>query len=90
MTDIKSGKFRPVYLLMGEEPYYTDMILSALNKHVLAVKRVILIILLFTVQIQTQDRLSHCAEGILLNLQATIDYLLKRRSSLLWSRWRSI
>src|SRR5574344_1221631 len=36
MSDIKNGKFRPVYLLMGDEPYYTDMILSALDKHVLS------------------------------------------------------
>lgn len=36
MTDIKSGKFRPVYLLMGEEPYYIDVILGALGECVLS------------------------------------------------------
>mgnify|MGYP003584236362 CR=1 FL=1 len=36
MTDIRGGKFRPVYILMGEEPYYADVILQALDKYVLA------------------------------------------------------
>lgn len=36
MADIHSGKFRPVYVLMGEEPYYADLILEALGKNVLA------------------------------------------------------
>lgn len=35
MSDIRSGKFKPVYLLMGEEPYYSDLILKALDSNVL-------------------------------------------------------
>lgn len=29
VADVKAGKFAPVYLLMGEEPYYVDMVCDA-------------------------------------------------------------
>ncbi|MEG0518589.1 MAG: DNA polymerase III subunit delta [Bacteroidales bacterium] len=35
LTDIKNRNFKPVYLLMGEEPYYSDMILEQLLSTVL-------------------------------------------------------
>lgn len=34
MTSIKKGKFSPVYILMGEEPYYIDQISRALENSV--------------------------------------------------------
>lgn len=34
MTDIKKNKFAPVYILMGDEPYYIDEICKALENHV--------------------------------------------------------
>lgn len=30
VSDVKSGIFKPVYLLMGEEPYYPDMVCNAI------------------------------------------------------------
>lgn len=35
VADVKAGKFSPVYILMGEEPYYSDIILDAILKHAL-------------------------------------------------------
>ncbi len=35
LTDIKNKKFWPVYLLMGEEPYYSDIITGQLIENVL-------------------------------------------------------
>ena len=29
VSAVKSGQFAPVYLLMGDEPYYTDMVCDA-------------------------------------------------------------
>lgn len=34
LSDIKNRKFAPVYLLMGDEPYYIDLITSALESSV--------------------------------------------------------
>ena len=28
LADINAGKFSPVYILMGEEPYYSDVIIT--------------------------------------------------------------
>ncbi len=36
MAAVKKGNFAPVYLLMGEEPYYIDQIVKALENHVVA------------------------------------------------------
>lgn len=36
MKDIESGKFAPVYVLYGDEPYFTDEIVSALLRNVLS------------------------------------------------------
>lgn len=36
VTDIKSGKLKPVYFLMGEEPYYIDKISDFIEDNVLA------------------------------------------------------
>lgn len=36
ISDIKKGKFAPVYILMGEESYYIDRIVEELDKHVIA------------------------------------------------------
>lgn len=36
ISDIKKGNFAPVYLLMGEEPYYPELIASWLEKSVVA------------------------------------------------------
>ena len=36
VLDIKSGDIKPIYFLMGEEPYYIDAIASYIEKHVLA------------------------------------------------------
>lgn len=33
MTSIKKGNFAPVYILMGEEPYYIDQIAKAIENH---------------------------------------------------------
>ncbi len=35
MGDIKGNRFAPVYILMGEEPYYSDLILEAILQNVL-------------------------------------------------------
>ena len=35
LADIKAGKFSPVYILMGEEPYYSDVIMEAILQNVL-------------------------------------------------------
>lgn len=35
LSDIKNRKFKPVYILMGEEPYYSDMIMEQLLENVL-------------------------------------------------------
>lgn len=35
MTDIKKGKFNLVYILQGEEPYYIDQVVKALENHVI-------------------------------------------------------
>ena len=29
VADVRAGKFAPVYLLMGDEPYYVDMVCDA-------------------------------------------------------------
>lgn len=34
MTSIKKGQFAPVYILMGEEPYYIDQLVKALENNV--------------------------------------------------------
>ncbi|OIQ30396.1 MAG: DNA polymerase III subunit delta [Bacteroidetes bacterium MedPE-SWsnd-G2] len=36
VTDIKSGNLKPIYILMGEEPYYIDRISDFIEKNVLA------------------------------------------------------
>jgi len=36
VTDIKSGKLKPIYFLMGEEPYYIDRISDFIEDNVLA------------------------------------------------------
>lgn len=35
LSDLKKGKFAPVYLLMGEEPYYIDLISDYIEGHAL-------------------------------------------------------
>jgi DNA polymerase III subunit delta len=35
LSDIKSGKFAPVYLLMGDEAYYTDLVCDAVIENAL-------------------------------------------------------
>lgn len=35
VNDIKSGKIRPIYFLMGEEPYYIDKLSDYIEQHVL-------------------------------------------------------
>ncbi|MDR0566009.1 MAG: DNA polymerase III subunit delta [Prevotellaceae bacterium] len=35
MSDLKNKIYKPVYLLMGEEPYYIDLISSYIQEHVL-------------------------------------------------------
>ena len=35
LKDVRSGKFCPVYLLMGDEPYYVDMVCDAIMEHCL-------------------------------------------------------
>lgn len=35
LKELKSGKFHPVYLLMGEEPYFIDQISDYIEKHAL-------------------------------------------------------
>ena len=34
LREIESGKFRPVYLLHGEEPFFSDVVAEALERHV--------------------------------------------------------
>lgn len=36
VADLKAGKFRPVYLLMGEENYYIDLVSNFFEKNVIA------------------------------------------------------
>jgi DNA polymerase-3 subunit delta len=36
ITELKAGKFKPVYFLMGEEPYFIDVITDYLTANVLA------------------------------------------------------
>lgn len=36
ISDIKKGNIAPVYLLMGEEPYYLDLIVKALEENTIA------------------------------------------------------
>lgn len=36
VTDIKQGKLKPIYFLMGEEPYYIDKISDFIETHVLS------------------------------------------------------
>lgn len=36
LADIKKGKFAPVYILMGEEPYFLDKLAEALEENVVA------------------------------------------------------
>lgn len=36
LTEIRKAKFSPVYILMGEEPYYLDLIVKELEKRVVA------------------------------------------------------
>ena len=33
LADVRSGKFSPVYLLMGDEPYYVDLVCDAIVKY---------------------------------------------------------
>src|SRR6476646_2516053 len=35
MSDLKQKKYRPVYFLMGDEPYFIDMISEYIEQHVL-------------------------------------------------------
>lgn len=35
LKDLKSGKFQPIYLLMGEEPYFIDLISDYIEGHAL-------------------------------------------------------
>ena len=35
VSDIKSGTIKPIYFLMGEEPYYIDKISDYIEEHVL-------------------------------------------------------
>ena len=35
VKDVASGIFKPVYLLMGDEPYYVDMVCDAILEHCL-------------------------------------------------------
>ena len=35
VSDARSGVFKPVYLLMGDEPYYVDMVCDAIMEHCL-------------------------------------------------------
>ena len=35
VTDIKNGRLKPIYFLMGEEPYYIDKISEYIEKNVL-------------------------------------------------------
>ena len=35
VNDARSGVFKPVYLLMGDEPYYVDMVCNAILEHCL-------------------------------------------------------
>ena len=35
INDIKSGISKPIYFLMGEEPYYIDRIIEYLEKNLL-------------------------------------------------------
>ena len=35
VNDVRSGVFKPVYLLMGDEPYYVDMVCDAIMEHCL-------------------------------------------------------
>lgn len=35
VSAVKSGQFAPVYLLMGDEPYYTDMVCDAVIENAL-------------------------------------------------------
>ena len=36
VEDIKQGRFKPVYFLMGEEPYYIDKISDYIESNVLS------------------------------------------------------
>nr|WP_202406033.1 DNA polymerase III subunit delta [Hufsiella ginkgonis] len=36
MSDLKAGKYKPVYLLHGEEPYYVDLVSDYIEKNVLS------------------------------------------------------
>ena len=35
VKDARNGVFKPVYLLMGDEPYYVDMVCDAILEHCL-------------------------------------------------------
>lgn len=35
LKDVRAGVFKPVYLLMGDEPYYVDMVCDAIMEHCL-------------------------------------------------------
>ena len=35
LSDLKNGKYAPIYLLMGEEPYYIDLISDYIEEHAL-------------------------------------------------------
>ena len=35
VKDAREGVFKPVYLLMGDEPYYVDMVCDAILEHCL-------------------------------------------------------
>ena len=36
VSDIKKGNIKPIYFLMGEEPYYIDKISDFIEKNILA------------------------------------------------------
>src|SRR5690606_16230025 len=36
VSDIKAGKIKPIYFLMGEEPYYIDRISEFIEKNILS------------------------------------------------------
>ena len=36
VVDIKNGQIKPIYFLMGEEPYYIDRISDFIEKNVLS------------------------------------------------------
>ena len=33
LSDVQAGRFSPVYLLMGDEPYYPELVCNAILQH---------------------------------------------------------